>query len=307
MRVFASDHFTVELPAGHRFPMGKYRLLRERLVERGILGPEELRWAEPASESLLASVHEPAYVRALLSGTLEPAAVRRLGFPWTEAYAARARASVGGTFQATRAALEDGLSGALAGGTHHAHRDFGAGYCAFNDLAIAARWLLDEAGLARVLVFDVDVHQGDGTAALLEDEPRAFTTSLHGDRNFPARKQRSDLDVALADGTRDEEYLAALDRALDESLERARPDFVLVQGGVDPLELDRLGRLSLSPEGLRERDRRMLERFLAESLPVCLTLGGGYADPIEPTVDAHVATYEEAKRLESRFLTKEMQ
>lgn len=297
MRVYASDHYTVELPAKHRFPMGKYRALRERLVADGVLRPDEILPAQPVTQEQLETVHDPDYVAALLGGTLERDAVRRLGFPWSEAYAVRARASVGGTLQAAQAALEDGLSGALAGGTHHAHREFGSGYCAFNDLAVAARWLLDEAGLGRVLIFDVDVHQGDGTAALLAHEERAFTASLHGERNFPARKQTSDLDVGLPDGTGDDDYLAALDRALDESLERARPQFVLVQAGVDALEVDRLGRLSLSSAGIRERDRRLLARFRGEGLPVALTLGGGYAEPVEATIEAHVGTYAVAKEL----------
>ena len=300
MRVYASDSHVVELPAGHRFPMGKYRALRELLLARGVLEGREILDAEPARPELLASVHDAGYVRALLSGSLDRAALRRLGFPWSAAYALRARASVGGTMQAVRAALEDGLAGALAGGTHHAHHDQGAGYCAFNDLAIAARWLLDEAGLERVLVFDVDVHQGDGTAALLAGEPRAFTASLHGARNFPARKATSDLDVPLPDGTRDDEYLDALDQALDEALERARPDLVLVQAGVDPLEADRLGRLALTHAGLRERDRRLLERFTAAGLPVALTLGGGYGEPITATLEAHVGTYDVAKGFERR-------
>lgn len=298
MRVFASDHFHVELPDGHRFPMGKYRALRERLVERGVLDAAEVLRADPVERRFLDAVHDPAYVTALLEGNLDRDAIRRLGFPWSPEYALRARASVGGTLQATRAALEDGLSGALAGGTHHAFRDFGAGYCAFNDLAVAARWLLDEAGVGRVLVFDVDVHQGDGTAALFAEELRVFTASLHGERNFPARKQASDLDVPLSDGTGDEAYLDALDRALDESLERARPDVVLVQAGVDVLAEDKLGRLALTHAGLRERDRRMLARFVGESLPTVLTLGGGYADPIDATLEAHVGTYVVAREVD---------
>lgn len=294
MRVFYGDHYEVPLPPGHRFPMGKYRALREALVAGEVVPREDLKAVERVAVSRVEAVHDPAYVRALTEGGLSADAVRRLGFPWSPAYAARALASVGGTLQATRAALTDGLSGHLAGGTHHAYKDFGSGYCAFNDLAIAARWLLDEVGLERVLIFDVDVHQGDGTAALLEDEPRAFTTSIHGARNFPSRKQSSDLDVALADDTTDVVYLEALDRALDESLERARPDFVLVQAGVDPLDVDRLGRLALSHEGLFERDRRLIARFRDNGLPVVLTLGGGYSDPIDATLEAHVNTYRAA-------------
>ena len=212
----------------------------------------------------------------------------------------RSLGSVGSTLAAVDAALEDGLSGTLAGGTHHAYRDFGSGYCVFNDLAVAARRVLDRGAVERVLVFDVDVHQGDGTAAIFEDDPRVFTCSLHGERNFPSRKQRSDLDVPLPDGTGDDAYLAALEAALDEALERSRPDLVLYQGGVDVLEVDRLGRLSLSEEGAAERDRRALGRFRSAGLPVALTLGGGYADPIEASVRAYAGTYRAALELPGR-------
>ena len=196
--------------------------------------------------------------------------------------------------------MEDGISGSLAGGTHHAYRDFGSGYCVFNDLAVAARRLLDRGAVERVLVFDVDVHQGDGTAAIFEDDPRVFTCSIHGGRNFPSRKMTSDLDVPLPDATGDEEYLAAMSSALEESLDRARPDVVLYQGGVDVLAEDHLGRLSLSREGVLERDRVALGRFRGEGLPVALTLGGGYANPIEASVEAYAGTYRVAAELSGR-------
>jgi acetoin utilization deacetylase AcuC-like enzyme len=210
----------------------------------------------------------------------------------------RSLGSVGSTLGAVEAALEDGVSGSLAGGTHHAYRDFGSGYCVFNDLAVAARRLLDRGSVERVLVFDVDVHQGDGTAAIFAEDPRVFTCSLHGEKNFPSRKQTSDLDVPLPDGTGDDEYLRALDAALDESLERARPELVLYQGGVDVLAVDHLGRLELTAEGVAERDRRALARFRGAGLPVALTLGGGYADPIDASVEAYAGTYRAAIALE---------
>lgn len=297
MRVFYCDHYPVVLPPKHRFPMAKYALLRERLVETGLLNREQLVPAPQIEREQLVAVHADEYVDAFLDGTLDAAAVRRLGFPWSPELVARSLASVGGTWAATRAALEDGLAGHLAGGTHHAYREFGSGFCAFNDLAVAARWALDEAGLERVLIFDVDVHQGDGTAALFEGDERVFTCSLHGAKNFPARKQTSDLDVPLPDGTGDDAFLEAMERALEQSLERSDPQLVLFQAGVDALATDRLGRLALSHAGLYERDRRMLARVRSAGLPAVLTLGGGYGEPIEETLAANLGTYRAAREV----------
>ena len=299
MRVFYCDHFEVVLPPKHRFPMHKYALLRARLVAEGIVAEEDLSAATTAPLEDLFAVHDPAYVQGFLDGNLPRKVVQRIGFPWSEEMVMRSLGSVGSTLAAVDAALADGLAGTLAGGTHHAYRDFGSGYCVFNDLAVSARRVLDRGAVQRVLVFDVDVHQGDGTASIFDGDPRVFTCSLHGERNFPSRKQRSDLDVPLPDGTGDDAYLAAMDRAMDEALERSRPDLVLYQGGVDVLEVDRLGRLGLSEAGVAERDRRALGRFRAEGLPVALTLGGGYADPIEASVRAYAGTYRAARALEA--------
>jgi len=300
MRAWYSDHFELRLPRGHRFPMHKYARLRERLVAEGVLASGELFPAARARVEDVLAVHAPEYVHAFLAGGLPRAAVQRIGFPWSRALVARSLASVGGTVAAAEAALDDGLAGALAGGTHHAHRDFGSGYCVFNDLAIAARRLLERRALARVLVFDVDVHQGDGTAAIFEHESRVTTCSIHGARNFPGRKRTSDVDVALPDGTGDEEYLDALDEALERALELARPELVLYQGGVDVLAQDRLGRLSLSLAGVRERDRRALLAFRRAGIPVALTLGGGYAEPVDASLEAHLGTWRVALDLERR-------
>jgi len=274
--------------------MSKYRRLREALVDAGLLRPDEITAVDPGPLEPLLAVHDPAYVAALVEGTLPPAAQRRIGLPWSAAFVARARASAAATLAATQAALRHGFAGNLSGGTHHAHRDFGSGYCAFNDLAIAARWLLDDGHAGRVLIFDVDVHQGDGTAALMADEPRVFTASVHGARNFPFRKVEGDLDVDLPDGTEDVAYLAAVRDALDRALAAARPDFVLVQGGVDPLDADQLGRLNVSHAGLYARDLHILTTLRAAGLPVVCTLGGGYAEPISATVEAHLGTYRAA-------------
>jgi acetoin utilization deacetylase AcuC-like enzyme len=271
--------------------MSKYATLRHALVAEGVVREDELVPSRPIDPALVARVHAPAYVAAVVEGTLDDRAVRALGFPWSEALVARSLAAVGGTLAAARAALEDGVSGNLAGGTHHAFFDRGTGYCVFNDLAVAARALLDERRVGRVLVFDADVHQGDGTAALFADEPRVFTCSVHGARNFPFHKQVSDLDVELADHAGDDAYLAAIERALAGSLERARPDLMLYQAGVDPLAADRLGRLAVSHDGLYRRDLLVLGEARRRGLPVALTLGGGYAEPLALSVEAHVNTY----------------
>lgn len=295
MQVAHCEDFPVTLPPGHRFPMAKYALLRQRLLAEGVLAPEQVVAARPAAIDDVLAVHDADYVFGVLDGSLDRRAVQRIGFPWSEELVLRSLTSVGATLMALDSALSPARFGAaLAGGTHHAHRGFGSGYCVFNDLAVAAQKALDTERARRVLVFDVDVHQGDGTAAIFEAEPRVFTCSLHGARNFPARKQTSDLDVPLADGIGDDEYLLALDRALEEALERSRPDLVLVQGGVDVLGTDRLGRFALTLAGVRERDRRLLTRFHAERLPLVLTLGGGYSEPIDASVAAYVGTYREA-------------
>ena len=295
MRIHYCDHHEVPLPAHHRFPMRKYALLRERLVESGVLAASELEAAPLATREDALLVHDAAYVDAFLAGELERSAQQRIGFPWSPGLVARTLASLGGTIAASERALQDGFSGNLAGGTHHAFRDAGAGFCVFNDIAVAALRLLERERASRVLVVDLDVHQGDGTAAIFAGDERVFTLSLHGARNFPGRKQRSDLDLALPDGTDDEAYLEALDVALAQAFERAAPDFVFYQAGVDPLREDRLGRLALTHEGLRERDARVFARARAAGVPLAVTLGGGYAEPIETSIEAHVGTYRAAR------------
>lgn len=294
MRVYYSDHHAVPLPPGHRFPMGKYARLRTRLVDDGVVSSSALAPAPAATRAELCRAHDPGYVDAVLTGRLDERAQRRIGLPWSEALVARTLASVGGTLAAARDALRDGLAGNLAGGTHHAHRDFGSGFCVWNDLAVTAATLLAEGQVARVLVFDADVHQGDGTATIFADEPRVFTASLHGARNFPFVKPASDLDVELVDGADDATVLAAIDAALTTVAARFTPDLVLYQAGVDALADDQLGRLAMTAAGLAERDRRVLAHFRGRGVPVVLTLGGGYAAPIERTIDAHVNTYRAA-------------
>lgn len=294
MRVFTSDHLAVALPAGHRFPMEKYRLLRERLLAERVLRPDELVVAPLASRDELALAHDGAYLEQIFTGSLTSLEEKRIGLPWSEALLARSRASVGGTVAAAREALRAGIGGSLAGGTHHAGPAHGEGYCVFNDLAVAIRVLQREGAIRRAVVVDLDVHQGNGTARIFAGDPSVFTFSMHGEKNFPFRRSPSSIDVDLPDGTGDETYLGALAAHLPGVLDAAGADLVLYQAGVDPLAEDVLGRLSLTHAGLRARDRLVLETVRDRGLPVVLTLGGGYARPIEATVLAHVGTYREA-------------
>lgn len=296
-RAFSSEHAALPLPPHHPFPIDKYRGTRELLVREGTLRPDELRASPPATRAELLRVHDAAYVDAFLAGRLDPAHQKRIGFPWSEALVVRCLASVGGTVAAARHALAHGAAGHLAGGTHHAQRARGAGYCVFHDLAVAAAALLAEGAVERVLIVDLDVHHGDGTAALFADEPRVFTLSVHGAGNFPRHKPPGDLDLALPDGTGDAAYLAAVDHALDAAFARSRPDLVLYQAGVDPLHGDRFGRLSVSHAGLAARDRAVFERCRAGRVPVTWTLGGGYAKPVARTIEAHANTWRAARSI----------
>ena len=290
MRAFHSDRFPLALPAGHTFPRTKYRLLRERVEGWADL---DVREAEAASVETLELAHEPGYVAAALGGTLSPAEIRAIGFPWSEAGAERARRSVGATVAAARAALADGIACNLAGGTHHASAGRGSGYCVFNDVAVATRLLQRERPGLRVAVVDLDVHQGDGTASIFDADPSVFTLSLHGEKNFPFRKQRSTLDVGLPDGCDDAAYLAALDAALD-TLWRAHAaapfGLAFYLAGADPHEHDRLGRLALTAEGLLARDRRVLDACAARAIPLAMAMAGGYGEDIEETVAIQAAT-----------------
>ena len=254
MRLFYCDHHQIPLPEGHKFPMRKYRLLRDLLAADGF---HRLEPAPPADLATICLAHDPDYVEQFVNGTLPPAAMRRIGFPWSEGLVRRTLASAGGTLAATADALETGFGGTLAGGTHHAFRSEGSGFCVFNDVAIAIHWLRSHGRARRVAVVDLDVHQGDGTAHFFEHDPDVFTLSLHGSNNFPFRKQRSTIDVELPDKTGDEEYLRALDSVLPRVFE-FQPELVFYLSGVDALESDVLGRLELTIEGLKERDRRVI-------------------------------------------------
>jgi acetoin utilization deacetylase AcuC-like enzyme len=298
MQAFYSDHFVLPLPAGHRFPMAKYRLLRER-VESELTGVA-LREPLPASDGELALAHDPHYVARVLRGDLTAQEQRVVGFPWSEALVARARRTTGGTIAACRTAMAEQVAVNLAGGTHHAHADHGQGYCTFNDAAVAARLMQAEAGrrraLLRVAIVDLDVHQGNGTAAILCNDVGVFTLSLHGERNFPFRKEHSTLDVALPDGTTDDAYLAALDVALESVLRAMVPQLVIYLAGADAHEDDRLGKLSLTTAGMRERDQHVLAFARRCDAAIAICMAGGYGRSTETTVDVHFNTVESALR-----------
>ncbi len=294
MPFYFPDTPDLPLPPGHRFPATKYRLLREAARAERLFDGVGLLASPLAAVDDLLLAHEAGYVRGVLEGTLSADAVRRIGIPWSLVLRQRSLATVGGALASARAALRFGISGQLAGGTHHAHRTFGSGYCVLNDFAVAALALLDAGDVSRVTILDCDVHQGDGTAAILADEARVQTISIHGEKNFPFRKHASDLDIALPDGTGDAAYLDALEIALA-AVEHFAPDLLLYLSGADALAADRLGRLSLSPAGLAARDTRVFDFARARQLPVAIAIGGGYAEPIDATVEAYLATFRAAR------------
>lgn len=304
MRVFYATQFVLPLPPGHRFPMAKYQLLRDRLAAE--VPQVALAQAMPASDGELALAHSPAYIAAISDGSVDPAVLREIGFPWSPAMAERARRSVGATIAACRAAFLDGTAANIAGGTHHAYSGKGGGFCVFNDAAVAARlmqaeWLRAQLSPLRVAIVDLDVHQGNGTASIFRGDPSVFTLSMHGAKNFPFRKEASDLDVDLADGCGDDDYLHALDLALDELDRRFQPGLVIYLAGADPHEGDRLGRLKLTWDGLEARDRRVFDWAWHRRTPVAFAMAGGYGTRIEDTVQAQVNTFRVAAEYFARW------
>lgn len=304
MKAFATDRFTLPLPLGHRFPVSKYRLLRERVgaeLERVHLMEPDL-----ATDGVLALAHHPRYVRHVVEGTLDPSIQKAIGFPWSEGMAERARRSVGATIGACRAALAEGVAANLAGGTHHAFADRGEGFCVFNDAAVAARLMQAEGRVRQVAIVDLDVHQGNGTATILARDDSIFTLSVHGENNFPFTKAHSDLDVALPDGTGDHAYLDALDGALCELFARVQPGLVIYLAGADPYEGDRLGRLKLTMDGLAARDARVFDTCAARGVPVAVAMAGGYGREIGDTVAIHMKTLALALRLHQQVAAQRM-
>jgi acetoin utilization deacetylase AcuC-like enzyme len=297
MSLFYSDVFVLPLPAHHRFPMGKYQRLRTRLLASGDFVDNDFRVAEIATDAEITRAHCPQYLHRVATGALAAAEVRAIGFPWSERMVERSRRSSGATLGAAREALTRGWSANLAGGTHHAFRTRGEGFCVFNDAAIAARAMQAEAGVQRVAIIDCDVHQGNGTASIFAGDDAVFTFSIHGARNFPFAKEASDLDIELADGTGDDEYLWHLERGLDEALDRSRPQLAFYLAGADPYEDDRLGRLSLTKRGLARRDELVLGTLRARAIPVAIAMAGGYARDIEDSVEIHATTIGIAARM----------
>lgn len=290
MKIFYTDSFAIALPKDHRFPISKYALLRKRLIDSNLFKPQDFYIPHAATTAEITRAHDPDYLYRVKNGELTAREVRRIGLPWSPELFERARRSAGATVETCFAALNDRVAVHLGGGTHHAFSEQGQGYCIFNDGAIAARALQAETHIQRLLILDCDVHQGNGTAVILQNDSSVFTFSIHGKNNFPYHKEKSDLDIDLDDGADDSIYLDALHKGLTESLRRANAELVIYLAGADPYAEDRFGRLALSKEGLAQRDRMVLDACRKSGLPVAVTMAGGYAPHIEDTVDIHFQT-----------------
>jgi acetoin utilization deacetylase AcuC-like enzyme len=302
MRLYPCDKYSLPLPEGHRFPVQKYEMLRQRLELDAAKGVPFV-FIEPhaANDEELRRVHCPEYLGRVFRGTLSRAEIQRIGFPWSQELIERSLRSTGAAIDAAASALRDGVAASLAGGTHHAGTNWGEGFCIFNDTAVAARELQDRGLVHQVLIIDCDVHQGNGTAEIFADDDTVFTLSLHGEKNFPLRKYPSSLDVPLADGTSDAAYLRALQRALEVSFSTFLPDIIFYIAGADPYEEDRLGRLGVSQEGLLQRDRLVFAAALTNRVPVAIVCGGGYCNDLSMITEIHAATMREAARFEQQF------
>ncbi len=301
MIAYYNDTFVLPLPDDHRFPMSKYRLLRERILNENLLPPQNLQIPDAATDAQITRAHDPAYVQRVISGTLSRKEITRIGFPWSPGLVERSRRSSGATICAAHTALQRGIAANLAGGTHHAGRDFGAGFSVFNDSIIAARDVQASEQAEKVAIIDCDVHQGNGTADIAADDPTIYTFSIHGARNFPFRKVDGDLDIGLPNDTTDSDYLDMLDIALARILYLFRPDLVIYQSGADPYHGDRLGKLALTKAGLIERDRHVLQACHVEQIPVAVTMGGGYALNVTDIVDIHFNTLAIAADFAERY------
>lgn len=299
MKAFYTDHFVLPLPSGHRFPMEKYSKLRN-LVDA--LEGIELLEAPAASDTQILYAHDPQYLIKIIQGNLSSQEQREIGFPWSEKMVERSRRSAGATVAACKTALSEGVAVNLAGGTHHAYRDMGSGFCVFNDSAIAARALQKEvSSKLKIAIIDLDVHQGNGTASILQHDSSIFTLSIHGENNFPFKKESSDLDLGLADECEDQAYLNALHTCLDELDARFHPDSLIFLAGADPHKEDRLGRLNISSEGMRLRDEAVLQYALDRNLPIALSMAGGYGKEIESTVEIHFQTIKTALQFQKKY------
>lgn len=297
MRVSYSPGYVADIPKKHIFPMKKFSGLYSYLTDTGTVSKNEIIEPSMVDFSNLITAHSEHYAKAVWTGDLSKKEIRRMGLPWSRSLAIRSRLAVQGTINAGLMALQDGLAGNLAGGTHHSMPDHGEGFCVYNDVAVAIRVLQQSMWVNRVLVVDCDVHQGNGTAYFFRDDPNVFTFSIHGEKNYPFRKPPSDLDIGLPDKTGDRDYLKALVSALEDINTEFKPDLVFYLGGIDPLETDHFGRLSLTLAGLRERDRIVIEHFTQKEDPLVLLLSGGYAPTLEETIIAHAQMYEVAKEV----------
>ena len=299
MKAFYADHYVLPLPQGHRFPMEKYRKLRDLVSQ---LAGVHLENAPSVSDTQILYAHDAGYLIKVLQGSLSPQEQQEIGFPWSAQMVERSRRSAGATLAAAKIALKEGVAANLAGGTHHAYRNKGSGFCVFNDSAIAARALQKEIHpKLKVAIIDLDVHQGNGTASILENDASIFTLSVHGENNFPFTKEISDLDIGLPDGSGDESYLAALLQGLEILEKRFKPDFIIYLAGADPHEGDRLGKLSITKNGMRQRDECVFQFALDRQTPIALSMAGGYGKEIQSTVDIHFQTIQTALQYQQRY------
>ncbi len=297
LKVAFSPIYKYQLPDGHRFPMIKYELLPEQLLYEGTLQEENFFHPEALSENRILATHTQAYWDALNNLPLERKLERAIGFPVRDDLVQRGRHIAQGTIDCARYAMQHGVALNVAGGTHHAFADHGEGFCVFNDFAIASHALLDDSPIQRILIIDLDVHQGNGTAKIFEDDPRVFTWSMHGAKNYPVRKQKSDLDIGLPDDCEDDLYLKTLEDHLEATIDMVSPDLIFYLSGVDVLKTDKLGRLALTKEGCKERDRKVLEACHRHQIPVAISMGGGYSEDIRDIVEAHANTFRLAQEI----------
>lgn len=294
LKIFHSDRFVPQLPEGHRFPISKYQLIREQLLYEGSITPAHLEESFPVAESHILFVHEESYWKRMKGLGLSAREIRRMGFPQSAQLVDRSRRSCQGTLSAAIHACKYGIGLNIAGGTHHAYPGHGEGFCLLNDQAISAKYLLQNRLVKQILIVDLDVHQGNGTAVMCKNDARIFTFSMHGADNYPLRKETSDLDIPLKTGIKDGEYLRILQDQLPRLIEQLKPDFVFFQAGVDVLETDRLGKLSLSKSGCKNRDRIVIELCWKKQIPLCVSIGGGYSHRLADTVEAHTNTFRSA-------------
>ena len=300
MKAFYADHYVLPLPEGHRFPMEKYKKLRDLVSQ---LAGVYLENAPSVTDTQILYAHDASYLIKVLQGSLSPQEQQEIGFPWSTQMVERSRRSAGATLAAAKIALKEGVAANLAGGTHHAYRNKGSGFCVFNDSAIAARALQKEIHpRLKVAIIDLDVHQGNGTASILENDPSIFTFSIHGENNFPFSKEVSDLDIGLPDGTGDEFYLAALHQGLEKLEEQFKPDFIIYLAGADPHEGDRLGKLSITKNGMGQRDQCVFQFALDRQIPIAFSMAGGYGKEIQSTVDIHFQTIQTALQYQQRYI-----